>query len=161
VDARISDVHVENFIKADDKPLSGVLEARAKLNGSGNSVHKVASTAGGTVTVVIPSGQVRRRVAEWLGVNVISALGLSLTGDNGTTGLRCAVAHFDAKGGVMTAQQFVLDTDPVRLDGRGSIDLRNETLDLTVQGKPKSFQLLRLKAPVTAKGPWDHPSLGV
>jgi len=60
VDARITDVHVESFIKSADKPIEGLVEARAVLTGSGNSVHKVAATAGGTATVVIPSGHIRK-----------------------------------------------------------------------------------------------------
>lgn len=161
VDARISDVHAESFIASDDKPITGVLEARAQLTGSGASVHRVASTAAGTFTAVVPNGAMRASVAEWLGVNVISALGLTLSGDTSNTRLRCAVTHFGVQNGVMTAQQFVLDTDPTRVDGRGTIDLRNETLDLRLQGRPKSFQLLRLRAPITVKGALAHPVLGV
>ena len=54
VDARITDVHAENFIKGSDKPIQGVLEARAVLTGSGSSAHAVASTANGTFTAVVP-----------------------------------------------------------------------------------------------------------
>ncbi len=161
VDGRISDLHIEHFIPGKDKPATGILEARAKLTGTGNSVHKTASTANGQFTAVIPSGQVRLSLAEWLGVNVISALGLTLTGNTTNTDVRCAVGHFAAKDGVLTAQQFVFDTEPVRVDGQGRIDLRNETLDLKLAGKPKSFQLLRVRAPITASGPWTKPALGV
>lgn len=161
VDARITDIHAETFIASADKPIMGTLEARAQLTGSGASVHRAASTASGTVTAVVPQGGMRASVAEWLGVNVISALGLTLSGDTSNTQLRCAVAHFGVQNGVMTAQQFVLDTDPTRVDGRGTIDLRNETLDLRLQGKPKSFQLLRVRAPITVKGALAHPALGI
>ena len=47
----------------------------------------------------------------------------------------------------MTSQQFLIDTDPVRVDGGGTINLRDETLDMQMQGKPKNFQLVRLRAP--------------
>ncbi|HEX3755064.1 MAG TPA: AsmA family protein [Rhizomicrobium sp.] len=161
IDARISDLHVEHFIKSASKPVSGVLEARARLTGSGDSVHKAASNANGIFTAVVPSGRMRQSLAEWLGVDFISALGLTLTGDQSNTNVRCAVAHFTAKNGLMTAQQFLFDTDPVRVDGRGQIDLKDETVDLTLQGKPKSFQLVRLRAPITLKGPWAHPFIGV
>jgi uncharacterized protein involved in outer membrane biogenesis len=161
VDARITDIHIEHFIKSADKPLSGMVEARAQLKGSGNSVHKVGASANGMATFVVPSGQIRRSVAAWLGVNVIDALGLTLSGDKGNTEVRCAVAHFTAKDGQLTTQRFILDTDPVRVDGSGTVNLKDETLDLTLQGKPKSFQLLRLKAPITVSGKLVSPSLGV
>ncbi|HVW74063.1 MAG TPA: AsmA family protein, partial [Rhizomicrobium sp.] len=136
VDARLTDLKAENFIKGSDKPISGTLEARAVLTGSGNSVHAAASSANGTFTAVVPKGGMRHSLAEWTGVDVLTALSLNLSGDNSNTNLRCAVAQFGAKDGVLTAQGFVLDTDPVRVDGRGAINLRDETLDLTLQGKP-------------------------
>ncbi len=83
---------------------------RSSLSGRGASVHKAAASANGTLTVVIPSGRIRRSLAEWLGVNVVSGLGLTLSGDRSDTGVRCAVVHFTAKDGVLTARQFVFDT---------------------------------------------------
>ena len=89
VDARITDIHIEHFhIKGPEKPLSGVVEARAQLTGSGTSVHQVASSASGVFTAVLPQGAMKKTLAEWMGVNVLSALGLSLAGDQSTTNLR-------------------------------------------------------------------------
>jgi len=161
MDARISDIHAENFIKGGDKPISGLLEARAVLTATGNSVHSAASSANGTFTAVVPSGGMRHSLAEWTGVDVLSALSLNLSGDNSDTKLRCAVANFGARDGILTSQQFVIDTDPVRIDGGGSINLRAETLDMRMQGKPKNFQLMRLRAPIAVKGSLAHPALGV
>ena len=161
VDARITDVRAENFIKGSDKPITGVLEARAVLTGTGNSVHAAASTANGTFTAVVPSGGMRHSLAEWAGVDVLTALSLSLSGDNSNTNLRCAVTSFGAEDGLLTAQRFVIDTDPVRIDGGGTINLRDETLDLRLQGKPKNFQIVRARAPITVKGSLAQPALGV
>ena len=160
LDARVTDIHIEHFFKRNDKPLQGMIEARAQLTGSGSSVHKVGSSASGTVTAVIPSGLIRHSLAEWLGVNVISAIGLNLSGDQSNTNIRCAVAHFSAQNGLLTAQQFVFDTDPVRMDGQGTVNMKDESLDLTLQGKPKSFQILRVRAPITVTGSLAAPTLG-
>src|SRR5260221_4625380 len=134
------------------KPIQGVLEARAVLTGPGNSVHAAASNPSGTFTAVVPAGGMRHSLAEWTGVDVVTSLSLNLSGDNSNTNLRCAVASFGARDGVLTTQQFVIDTDPVRVDGSGTINLTDETLDLKLQGKPKNFQLVRLRAPITVKG---------
>ena len=61
----------------------------------------------------------------------------------------------------MVSQRFVIDTEPVRIDGSGNINLRDETLDLRLQGAPKHFQFLRVRAAITAKGSLAHPTLGV
>jgi uncharacterized protein involved in outer membrane biogenesis len=161
MDARITDIHIEHFIKSSEKPLSGVVEARAQLTGYGASVHKVASSANGIVTAVVPQGTMKKSLAEWMGVNVLSALGLSLSGDQSQTNLRCAVMSFNTQNGVMNAQQILLDTEPTRLDGHGEINLKDETLDMTLQGKPKHFQLLHLNAPIKLSGSLSAPQIGV
>ena len=106
MDARITDIHIEHFIKSSEKPLSGVGGSARPAHGRGKSVHKVASSASGTVTAVVPQGTMRKSLAEWMGVNVISALGLTLSGDQSQTNLRCAVMHFNTQNGVLTAQQI-------------------------------------------------------
>ena len=161
LDARLSHVRIEQFIKSADKPLSGTVEARAVLSGEGDSVRTAAENANGALTLVIPDGSIRKSLAEWLGVNVISALGLTLSGDQSNTGLRCALVHFRAQRGMFTTQQLVLDTEPVLVTGAGEINLRNETLDIMAQGKPKNFQLIHLNVPVTVQGSLAHPVIGV
>src|SRR6185437_11936582 len=161
MDARITDIHIEHFIKSGEKPLSGTVEARAQLSGVGGSVHKVASSANGTITAVVPQGTMKKSLAEWMGVNVISALGLTLSGDQSQTDLRCAVMSFHANNGVLNSQQILFDTDPTRLDGHGEVDLKNETINLSLQGKPKHFELLRLRAPIKVSGSLSSPQISV
>jgi AsmA family protein len=110
---------------------------------------------------VVPQGGMKKSLAEWAGVNVLSALGLSLSGDRSATNLHCGVMHFDVKDGVMGSQQIVLDTDPTRIDGHGTVDLKDETVNLTLEGKPKHFQLLHLNAPITLTGKLQSPAIGV
>jgi hypothetical protein len=161
MDARITDIHMEHFIKGSEKPLSGIVEARAQLSGVGSSVHKVAASANGTVTAVVPQGTMKKSLAEWMGVNVLPALGLTFSGDETQTNLRCAVMSFNAQDGVLNSQQILLDTNPTRVDGHGDINLRDETLNMTLQGKPKHFQLLHLRAPIKLSGSLSAPQIGV
>ena len=141
--------------------IGGALEGRARLAGTGASVRQVAANANGVVAVAMPQGQMRRLFAELMGVDVSHSLFLYLSKDNKPTPVRCAVAEFRAQNGVLTAQRILLDTGAVQATGKGVIDLRNETLDVTLKGKPKHFRLVRLAAPITLKGRFDQPKLGV
>jgi hypothetical protein len=161
LDARLSRARIEQFIQGSEKELTGELEARALLKGEGDSVRQAALSADGALTAVIPGGRIRRSIAEWLGVDVLNGLGIALSGDTSDAGLRCGLAHFNARHGILTAQELVFDTDPVLITGNGTIDLRNETINLAVQGKPKQFQLIRLNVPVTVQGALAHPTLGI
>jgi uncharacterized protein involved in outer membrane biogenesis len=156
VDARISDMQIEQFVSGN--AASGMLEARARLEGAGNSVHKVASTANGAITFVVPRGRFNEKLAEWTGINLFNAL---LINAKSETGLRCAVAHFDTRDGIMQSPSFVFDTDDVRIEGKGSINLRDETMQMTVVGKPKEFRIGRLHAPITISGPLAKPNIGI
>ena len=157
VDARITDMRIEQFI-AKPPAAMGTLEARAQLTGSGTSVQKVAASANGPVTFVIPRGQFNEKLAEWTGIDLFNAL---FAGDKSRTDLRCAVAHFDTRNGIMRIERGVFDTDPVRIETKGDLDLQDETLHMTVEGKPKEFRIGRLRAPITVDGPLAHPSVGV
>jgi uncharacterized protein involved in outer membrane biogenesis len=142
-------------------PLEGPLAARIHLVGRGASVREAAAGANGAVAVTISRGQMRRLLAELMGVDVDRSLFLYLSHDQKPTPLRCAVADFQARDGVLTARRLLVDTDVVLAQGKGTIDLRDESLDLALSGKPKHFRLLHLAAPITLKGRLDAPKLGV
>jgi uncharacterized protein involved in outer membrane biogenesis len=127
LDLRLTNAKLEDFItiKSGGKPaIEGGVMARAKLTGYGNSVHRAASTANGQVTVVSPKGEIRQAFAELLGVNASKGLILLLSKDNRETSVRCAVADFSVKDGIMTSNQIVADTGVVLARGKGTIDLR-------------------------------------
>ena len=163
VDLRLSNLQVSNFLpkSSGPPPLEGTLMARVKLSGPGNSVHKAAAASDGTATAVIPAGQVRRLFAELMGVDATKSLFLLLAKDQSATPVRCAVAQFDVKDGIMHADRVVFDTGVVVVNGSGQVDLGRETYDLKFQGKPKKFRLVRLNAPITIGGPLRQPHFGI
>ncbi len=162
VDLKVTNLNIGDlFRRQAQPPIEGPIEARARLHGAGLSVHAAASNADGDVTIVAPHGQIRQAFAELMGVNVVKGLGLLLSKNQTQTGVRCAVADFSASHGVLTARTLVFDTDPVLTTGKGSINLNSETVDLTLQGHPKHFQLIRLISPITVSGPLKQPKFGV
>ena len=162
VDVRVTNAHLEDFFKGgSDAPLQGVLEARAQLHGVGDSVHKAASTADGTLALAVPSGKIRKLFAEGLGIDVSNALTLYLSKDQTDTGVRCAIADFSSSHGVLTARNVVLDADHVQAHGSGDINLATETLNLSLTGEPKKLRIGRLMAPITLTGQIRSPKIGV
>jgi uncharacterized protein involved in outer membrane biogenesis len=162
LDLRMTNARIEQLIPFQFQgapALTGAAVARARLTGTGNSVHKAFSSANGQVTVVAPGGEIRKAFAELAGVNVIKGLGLLNKKD--TTPLRCAVANFETKGGVMTASDIVFDTGPVLIGGKGTVNLATERMDFRFRGHDKKFRLARVLLPVTVKGPLTAPKLGV
>jgi uncharacterized protein involved in outer membrane biogenesis len=164
IDVRLLNARLEDFIpfKADGKPaIEGAVMARAKLTGTGNSVHRAASTADGSVTLVAPRGQIRQAFAELLGVNASKGLLLLLSKSDKETPVRCAVADFDVKNGVMTTSTLVADTGVVLAKGRGTVNLATERMDFRIEGDSKKPRLVRLFIPITIKGPIMAPKPGL
>lgn len=140
-------------------PVQGPLQGRIALRGRGNSLHDLASNATGTVTAVLPHGAMRSSLAELSGFD-LRGLGLMATGNKEDTGIRCGVASFDVKGGTLTAQRLLLDTEPVLITGEGTISLDSEALDLQLVGRPKHPRL-RVRAPLLVRGTLRHPEFSV
>jgi AsmA family protein len=141
-------------------PLDGPLRAHIELTGRGRSVHEIAADANGTVTALLPQGTMRASLAEITGAD-LRALRLMLAKSKADTPVRCALARFQARKGLLTARTLVIDTDPILITGAGSIELDTEALDLQVQGHPKHLRLFRLQAPVVIGGTLRHPTFGI
>lgn len=164
LDMRVTGLSMQEFFpaKAGQPPaLEGVVQGRAQLHGRGDTIRAAAANADGRVVIVAPHGKIRQAFAELLGVNVANGLYLLLSKSDKETDLRCAVADFDVKNGVMTVSDAVFDTGVVRAQGKGSIDLKNETVDLRLDGQSKKPRILRVWAPITLTGTLLHPKVGV
>ncbi len=163
IDMKLSNVDLAQFKSKSSKeaPLEGQLLGRIKLQGSGTSVHKAAADADGEITLVIPKGEMREALAELTGIDLSRGLGLILTKNAHQTDVRCGVASFKADNGHLQATALLIDTTNVLITGQGRIDLKNETLDLSLRGQPKKMRLLRLRTPITLRGTLLQPKIGV
>jgi uncharacterized protein involved in outer membrane biogenesis len=163
VDFRLAGYPLESIIPArgGSAPLTGRALGRAKLEGPGASIHDFAAASKGSLSLVVPTGQMRSAFAELLGINASAGLLKLLRGDQSTAQIRCAVADFDVRSGTATAKTLVIDTDVVLAQGTGSINLGDETLDLRIDGESKKPRLLRVWAPITVRGALTAPSVSV
>lgn len=163
LDARVTGVELGQFKsrKVREAPFDGELLGRVKLSGPGNSVHEFVSASDGTATFVLPRGEVRDALAEMTGINVSRALGFGWVKDRPRASVRCGVADLKATDGTLQVQNLVFDTDNVLITGTGDLDLGTEQWDLRLRGQPKKLRLLRLKSPITVRGPIRHPSVGI
>lgn len=163
VDFRLSGYPLESLVPArgGTAPITGRALGRAKLEGPGASIHDFAAASKGSISVVVPQGEMRAAFAELLGINASAGLLKLLSGDQSKADIRCAVADFTVSGGTATAKTFVIDTDVVLAQGSGSIDLGAETLNLRIDGESKKPRVLRVWAPITVNGPLTSPRIGV
>jgi hypothetical protein len=164
LDMKLTDAQLDQFFvaKAGGEPsLTGSILARAKLHGTGLSVHEAAGDADGNVTLVVPHGEIRKAFAELMGIDVATGLGLLMSGDQTKADMRCAVADFHARNGELIADNILIDTDVVMATGGGDVNLKSEAVNLSLEGHPKKLRLLHLMAPITVTGTLSSPKVGV
>lgn len=163
IDFRLGGYPLESLVPARGgvQPISGRMLGRVRLEGPGSSIHRFAAASKGSLSVVVPQGRMREAFAELLGINASAGLIKLLSGDQGQTEIRCAVADFNVAGGVASAKTFVIDTGVVLARGSGSLNLGRETLNLRIGGDSKKPRLLRVWAPITIGGTFTAPRPGV
>ena len=174
LDGRSDPIRAKGQLKVNKLLLSKLLPAAAvnqqasigeingvfTLAGTGNSIKAMLASADGKVGLLVNRGEVSQLLMEKAGLHIWEILRLNLTGDKRIT-LRCAVADFDVKDGLMTTNAFAFDTAVTTLLGTGTIDLVHETLDLTLNQKTKKTSLLALTTPIYIRGGFAHPSVGI
>ena len=139
---------------------SGVLDARLDVRGSGRSTAAILGSLDGRATARVRQGTVSHLLVEMAGLDLAQSLGVWLRGDRPLQ-LSCARLDAQISAGVAVLRRAVFDTRDSSLRAEGRIDLRDESLALRAQVKPKDFSPLSLRAPIVVGGSLAEPDLGI
>jgi uncharacterized protein involved in outer membrane biogenesis len=164
IDVRMKDIELDQLKGSKpgaSPPLVGMMQARAVIDGNGDSVHQVMADSNGRFTLILPDGQITSAFAELTGIDVAKGLGLLLTKANDKATVRCGIAQFNIGEGRMNAEVITFDTQDVLIKGSGNIDLGPEALHLEIKGEPKKFHFTRLRTPIEIRGHLADPTFGV
>jgi AsmA protein len=143
-----------------NKTSIGEVNGEFDLSGQGNSVAKMLGRSNGEVKLVIAGGEISKLMMEKVGLHLWEIFALKITGDK-LVKLRCGVADFNVKEGMMRADVLIFDTEITTLIATGSIDLGQETLDLTLNQKTKDTSPLALRSPIYIRGTFASPRVEV
>jgi uncharacterized protein involved in outer membrane biogenesis len=175
-DLRFSGIRLERFIKARDtrrvdaaaeaerrrggEPpyVSGALSARAQLRGNGRSTAQLLASLDGTAQMWLHDAHISHLLIEASGIDIAESLGLVLSGDS-TLPVRCAVARFAVKDGLVKPEVAVIDTADTTLAVTGSVSLAREQLALLVHARPHDMTPVALRGPLHIEGTFAHPEL--
>jgi uncharacterized protein involved in outer membrane biogenesis len=118
----------------------GSTDVTVRLQGKGNTVRAVAAGLNGEVLVVTGEGRINNRAIDLAGGNVVlQLLGMlnPFTKQESHTTLKCATFHYDISDGIATTKNGIaLETDKVQILGSGTINLKNERLELLIESRP-------------------------
>jgi AsmA family protein len=143
----------------------GTFGGQTKLTINGNSIRDMAAAADGELAVIMGGGQINSLIIEALGLDLGEVLAVLAAGDEekekGMVPVQCLVSRFDVQKGVMATKALVLETSDSTVTGSGTIDLGQETLDITLLAHPKDVSVLAASTPVTIKGTFRDPQIDV
>lgn len=136
---------------------SGGISGEIDLAGTGNSIAAMLGSSDGKVAVGMGRGHIGNLLMELAGLDVAESLKFLFTGDRQIP-LRCAWGDFGVQRGLMTSQQMAFDTTDTLVLGEGTIDLKQEKLDLLLRPRPKDISILALRSPLRIGGTFKDPS---
>jgi uncharacterized protein involved in outer membrane biogenesis len=142
------------------KQSGGSLGAQARLSGRGNSVAALLGSANGTLAAGMAGGRVSE-LAVWL-VNLHGGELIPLLfGGDRPTPVRCGATVLDVKNGVGTIELLIFDTEESRITGSGSVDLKNERLDIALRPEAKKPGLGSIRGPIRIHGSFSDVDFAV
>lgn len=156
LNARAKDLDVATLVKElkVEQKVTGKANFEGVANGSGQSVRAIMAGLDGHTDLNI----VDMRVDNTLMKIVMADLAKAVTGQGDASNIRCIVSHFDISKGLATSRQLTVDAESVTIQGKGTINLATEQLDLYLDPSPKAAAVVDLAIPVKVTGTLASPS---
>ena len=105
-------------------------------------------------------GSISNLLDAKIGLRGGKILRLLITGDR-AIGIHKAVVAFDFEKGLGTSKTILLDTDQTRTEGTGTIDLRDETVDVLLTPDPKKPGMFSLGSFIRVHGSIQQPEFSL
>jgi AsmA family protein len=144
----------------------GRVRATVDIRGQGATPHRVASTMSGTISVVSGPATLGRSAVQ--GESALAQLAGALDplhGVDTTTDLRCAVFRLPLSNGVAQVDHSIaVETGKIAASASGTLNFRDETLDLAVQPQIREgvkIDLSQFASLVRIRGRFDKPTVGI
>jgi uncharacterized protein involved in outer membrane biogenesis len=141
----------------------GEINGRVRLQGRGASVDQLAGTADGQVVLSIAGGAIDALIVEAIGLDIAESIVVLLDSmaqtEEDKTPIRCGIVNLALEQGVATTQPILIDTVDSKIFVDGKINLRDETLDIIIESRPKDASPLSANQPIHVDGSLLSPSV--
>jgi len=139
---------------------NGTVSARVALHGVGNSLRESLGHADGRMVAIIPSGTMWARNIQLAELDIgtfIQRMFQKKLKD--PVQINCGLVGFTVRNGISTADPILIDTKKNVMTGRGDFSFRDESIDLSIRAKGKTFSLFSLQSPIGVGGYLAEPHL--
>src|SRR5690348_2083394 len=115
----------------------GSINGLIELVGRGDTVAELLGASNGKVGLYLDGGKISKFMMELVAMDIWGVARTKLTHDDKPVDIRCAIGDFTAKDGLLTTNAFVFDTQVVNVEGTGTVNLKSEQMNLTLDPRPK------------------------
>jgi AsmA family protein len=135
-----------------------VLNSYSDITATGDSPRKLASSLNGRSDWISRKGTVN---SGFLGLLSFGAGDLfsTILGAGKNTGFDCLVFRFSSRDGVVTPDVAMVDTGDLVVAGDGTINLKNEAIQLTIGSNARNISLADLVAQILVTGTLKSPKV--
>ncbi len=147
----------------------GKSDLKVDLKGSGHSVRALMASLNGETVVSVGKGRLANKAVNWAAGDLLFQVLGSINPfakSEDYTEMSCAAVRFVINNGIATANNGIaMRTDKVDVIGSGTVNLRNERLDLGIKPQARGGIGLSLSTPlaglVRVNGTLSKPSMGL
>ena len=130
---------------------TGSISGAGAIDATGNSVAGLLANGNGGVKMAMVGGDLSALLVDLSGLQFGNAL-LSALGMPQKTPVQCFVSNLALRQGILDFNTMVLDTGEAITEVGGNIDLRSETIDLSLKTDAKHFSVGSLPSRLTIAG---------
>jgi hypothetical protein len=160
IDTRFRQLDLKRFLGNSsfaEKTL-GPIGGRITLSGSGDSFRQLMATASGNTFLLMSGGEISELLLELAGLDIAGATKVLIRGDKPVP-IRCGLLDLQGKDGHMAVQGLVFDSGNTVIFGEGSVDLRDEKVNIVLTPVPKDFSPLSLRSFIRVNGRFKNISV--
>lgn len=144
-------------------PFEAHLHFGARLEGQGQTIAQMFANASGQVNLVMGEGRLGPEVAGLFGGREAAGLTPVAAKASGqdVVDLTCMVSRFDVTDGIARSRALLVQTSDSVTSGKGSFNLKTETIDLRLAPRPKNPAWLDQAADLRVTGSFIAPRFQV
>jgi len=134
---------------------AGTIQGHIRFDGEGNSVAALFSSGKGAFAARMENGSISNLADAKLGLNGGKILSALVRGDRDIA-IRCAAVGFNFRSAIGKSETIALDTEQTHVDGAGTIDLREERVDVVLTPQPKKPGFFVRHGSIRLSGPFRN-----
>ena len=139
--------------------MSGLVYLDVDLQSQTRYLDNLLKNANGHFDLAVVPEDFESGIIDLWAVGLLSAILPKL--DSDVSLVNCLVARFDMEEGIMNDDLIILDTSKLRAEGKGSINFRDESIDLRLTPEAKKPQFFRVEAPIEIEGKFSDLGIGL